>query len=129
MKILHALLGTRWAAICWTILILIAMCIPGNMIPQEQKFFVPDFDKLVHAVLFGTFVWLWCLYIHKKLVPGKKMARLFFYVFLGAALYGFGTELLQKYVIPMRDYDNADIIADMTGAAIAYGICNIRLLF
>jgi VanZ family protein len=105
------------------------MCIPGNMIPQEQKFFVPDFDKLVHAGLFGILVWLWCLYYHRNLLAGKKMARNFFYVFLASALYGFLTEILQKYVIPMRDYDNVDIIADLLGAAIGYGISNIRLLF
>jgi VanZ family protein len=99
------------------------------MLPQEQKFFVPNFDKLIHAGLFGTLVWLWCHYYHRRHNPGKKMARQFFYVFLAAALYGFGTEILQKFFIPMRDYDNADIIADLSGSAIAYGICNIRLLF
>ena len=129
MKGLRNIIGTRWAAICWTGLILVLISIPGNMIPQEQKFFVPDFDKLIHAVLFGTLVWLWCHYYHRKWIAGKKLARQFFYVFLAAALYGFGTEILQKYFIPMRDYDNVDIIADLTGAAIAYGICNIRLLF
>jgi VanZ family protein len=129
MKKLLGYLGTRWVAICWTILILILMCIPGNMIPQEQKFFVPDFDKLVHAGLFGILVWLWCLYYRRNLLPGKRLARIFFYVFLISGLYGFGTEFLQKYVIPMRDYDNVDIIADLVGAAIGYGICNIRLLF
>jgi VanZ family protein len=129
MKRLRNLIGMRWVAICWTVFILVLICIPGNMLPKEQKFFVPDFDKLIHAILFGTFVWLWCHYCHRKLSQGKKLARQFFYVFLAAALYGFGTEILQKYFIPMRDYDNADIIADLSGAAIAYGICNIRLLF
>jgi len=105
------------------------MCIPGNMIPQEQKFFVPDFDKLVHAGLFGVFVWLWCLYFRRKMIPGKKLTRAFFYIFLTASLYGFGTEILQKYVIPMRDYDNVDIIADIVGAGIGYGLSNMRLLF
>jgi hypothetical protein len=37
-------------------------------------------------------------------------------------------EFLQKCCIPLRDYDEADIIADMVGAGIGYGLSNLLLL-
>jgi VanZ family protein len=37
-------------------------------------------------------------------------------------------EYVQKYWIPGRDYDLADIIADMFGAGIGYGLSNLLLL-
>ncbi len=35
------------------------------------------------------------------------------------SLYGIGMEYVQKYFIPGRDFDLADIIADMIGAGLA----------
>ena len=37
-------------------------------------------------------------------------------------------EFVQKYFIPSRDFEIGDILADVVGAAIAYGICNIYLI-
>lgn len=128
MKTIRIYLGTRWVAVCWTIFILILISIPGNVLPSEEKFAVPNADKLVHSFLFGIFVWLWCLYYYRVGIRGRKLARIFFIFFLISIAYGIGTELIQKYFIPMREYDQSDIIADIIGAGIAYGICNIRLL-
>jgi VanZ family protein len=46
---------------------------------------------------------------------------------LGNAL-GIGMEFVQKYWIPFRDFDTEDIIADMIGAGLAYGVSNIYFL-
>jgi hypothetical protein len=127
MKRIKEYFGTRWLAITWTMVILILISIPGSMLPKEKNFAVPGFDKFVHATLFGIFVWLWCLYYQKNQVQGRRLTTQFFFVFLVAALYGISTEFIQKYLIPMRDFDKADIMADWTGAILAYGYCNIRL--
>jgi hypothetical protein len=37
-------------------------------------------------------------------------------------------EYVQKYFIPLRDLDPADMVADMIGAGIAYGVANIFLI-
>jgi VanZ family protein len=51
---------------------------------------------------------------------------IFFRIFIIASVFGTSTEFIQKY-IPLRDFDIADILADVVGAAIAYGIANIFL--
>jgi VanZ family protein len=85
------------------------------------------YDKFVHICLFGGFVLLWGIYYESKKLPQKKLLRLFFIVFIIACLYGTGMEYVQKYFIPMRDFDTWDIIADLVGAGLAYGICNMGL--
>ena len=127
MKRISIYLQRRWVAITWTIIIFILLAMPGSLIPKEQGFTIPYFDKLVHIILFGGFVLLWSFYFSKKKLGPKKLTRLFFIIFIIACVYGIGMEYVQKYFIPGRDYDQEDIIADMIGAALAYGFCNIRL--
>ncbi|HSZ87715.1 MAG TPA: VanZ family protein [Puia sp.] len=112
--------------IAWTIIVLILLTLPGSMLPQEKAFAIPNFDKLVHMSLFGGFVLLWSLYFNKKIINHRKLLIIFFRIFIIASLYGATTEFIQKY-IPSRDFDIADILADVAGAAIAYGIANIFL--
>jgi VanZ family protein len=55
------------------------------------------------------------------------LTRFFLWYALGN-IFGIATEYIQKYWIPGRDYDQADIIADMIGAGLAYGLSNIWLI-
>ncbi len=114
--------------IAWSLIILILLSLPGSVLPSESNFKIPEFDKFVHLVLFGGFVFLWCLFYSSKKYPQKKMLLLFFYIFAIAVIYGIGMEFAQKYLIPNRDYSEADIIADMIGAGLAYGISNVTLI-
>jgi VanZ family protein len=97
------------------------------MIPNESTFVIPNFDKVVHISLFGGFVILWSLFVTTKRKTNKKLLRSFFLIFIIAVIYGIGMEYVQKYFIPLRYYDDADIIADMIGAGLAYGISNLTL--
>ena len=112
----------------WTFIIGFLCFMPGSMIPNEGGFAIPNFDKFVHASMFGGFVFIWNLYLSNKIADSRRLLGLFFLVFILANAYGVGSELIQKCCIPMRDYDEADIIADMVGAGIAYGLSNIFLL-
>ena len=114
--------------VAWTLVIIILLSIPGSMLPNEQGFSIPDFDKFVHIVLFGVLVFLWCFYFNSKKYPLKKLMLLFFLTFLFSNALGIGMEFVQKYWIPFRDYSEGDIIADMIGAGFSYGICNIWLI-
>jgi len=78
-------------------------------------------------ILFGGFVLLWSIYFNKKIINQKKLLVVFFRIFILASVYGASTEFIQKYFIPSRDFDVADILADVAGAAIAYGISNVFL--
>jgi hypothetical protein len=113
--------------ITWSIIVMILLTLPGSMLPQEKIFSIPNFDKLVHMGLFGGFVLLWSIYFSKKILSQQKLLVIFFRIFIIASVYGTTTEFIQKYFIPSRDFDIADILADVVGAAIAYGIGNIYL--
>ena len=120
--------GKLFFPIIWTLVIGILCCMPGSMIPNEGGFAIPNFDKLVHLSLFGGFAFLWDLYLSNKISDTKRLLRLFFLVFILANAYGIGMELVQKCCIPMRDYDESDIIADMVGAGLGYGLSNLFLI-
>jgi|SRR6516225_3795277 VanZ family protein len=128
MKNLKKYLGKLYLAIGWSVIIFILLSLPGSMIPKEPSFILPGFDKLVHIGLFGGFVLLWCFYYSSKSLSIKKQLRVFFFIFLISSCYGIAMEYVQKYFIPMRDFDVADILADLMGAGLAYGICNISLI-
>lgn len=114
--------------VAWSIIIAVLCCMPGSMLPNEGGFKIPQFDKLVHMAMFGGFTFLWSLYVSNKISETPRLLRFFFLFFVLSNAYGVAMELVQKCCVAMRDYDEADIIADMVGAGIAYGICNLFLL-
>jgi VanZ family protein len=121
-------LSKIYIPLAWTLMILILLAMPGNMLPSEQGFSIPNFDKMVHFTLFGALVFFWCFYFYSKPITVKKLLLIFFIVFLCAGILGIGMEYVQKYFIPFRDFEEGDIIADIIGASIAYGICNVWLI-
>jgi VanZ family protein len=128
LRFIRKYLSALYVPIAWTLLIIIAMCLPGNYIPNEQGFKLPNFDKLVHMGMFGGFVFLWSLYLTKSRSRAGRLLLGFFCFYLLANGFGVAMEYVQKYWIPGRDYDLADIIADMFGAGIGYGLSNLLLL-
>ncbi|GGB13508.1 VanZ family protein [Puia dinghuensis] len=128
LRFIHKYLSALYVPIVWTLLVVIAMCIPGSYIPNEKLFYVPDFDKLVHITLFGGFVFLWSLYLTKRGLSFTRLLVGFFCFYMLSNLFGIAMEFVQKYWIPGRDYDLGDIIADMFGAGFGYGASSIFLL-
>jgi VanZ family protein len=124
---LYRLFSNRVPALLWSIIIFILLALPGNMLPNENHLAIPNLDKYVHIVLFGTFVFLWSLYFasknEKKAFPIRKSLT----VFIIACLYGTAMEYVQKYFIPNRDFDIYDIAADVVGAVLGFLI--VRLTF
>jgi len=117
---LQKLLSKHTPALLWTILILILISIPGNMLPKEEKTFIPNLDKLIHATLFGSFVFLWSIYYATRKEKNNHSNSRFVLILIIACLYGVATELMQKYLIPNRDYDIFDIMADSIGAVLGF---------
>lgn len=112
----------------WTCIVATLCCLPGSLLPNESHFRIPNFDKLVHISFFGGFVFLWNLYEAERVSETEKLLKLFFLWYVLGNIFGIGIEYIQKYWIPGRDYDQADIIADMIGAGLAYGLSNLLLL-
>lgn len=121
-------LSPLYVPVIWTLLIAFAMCLPGGYIPNENGFALPNFDKLIHLGMFGGFAFLWSLYLSRFRLPTGKLLLGFFCFYLLSNGFGVAMEFVQKYWIPGRDYDLADIIADMWGAGIGYGLSNLLLL-
>jgi len=121
-------LGKIYAAIGWTFLLILLLTLPGSMLPNESHFSIPQFDKFVHITLFGGFVLLWNFYLSRRPLSTKALLRWFFLIFMLGNALGIGMEFVQKYWIPFRDFDTEDIIADMIGAGLGYGVSNIYFL-
>jgi VanZ family protein len=116
---LHRILSHRFPALAWTIFIFILLSLPGKMLPNENHFSLPQLDKLVHIVLFGSFVFLWSFYYSTKR-KNSNLNRKYLTITIIACFYGYAMELVQKYFVPNRDYDINDIAADVIGAIIGF---------
>lgn len=121
--------GSLYVPVLWTIIIATLCCLPGSMLPKESHFRIPEFDKFVHMGMFGGFVFLWNLYESKRVGDFRRLIKIFFGFYVLGNVFGIAIEFIQKYWIPGRDYDLADMIADMIGAGLAYGLSNMWLLF
>lgn len=92
------------------------MILPGEDLPDEGIFSMPDFDKLVHFGFFFGFVWLWNHWYIGRHDTAISPHKSLFVIFLLACAYGIGMEYFQKYFTG-RTFDIRDIYADSAGAA------------
>lgn len=120
--------GRLYTPLAWTLLIEILLCLPGPSLPDTGSFEIPYFDKIIHIVIFGVFVLLWCLYYSKKRLSIDTLKVIFFWIYIAALFNGIAIEYIQLYLIPYRSFDQGDIIADVVSAGVVYGICNVKLL-
>jgi VanZ family protein len=112
----------------WTLLVQVLLCLPGQDLPSPGNFFFPDIDKLVHLVLFGGIVWFWAYFAYRKNWSGSRLRVFYFLLFIGASFNGILMEYIQLWFIPGRSYDTGDMLLDVLGAGLAYGMANIKLL-
>ena len=119
-QFLHKLFSSILPSIAWTAIILLLLCLPGGMFPKEEGFAISDFDKYVHATLFGGFVVLWCWYLAGKYPETLIPYSVAFGLFVLSCLFGIALEFVQKFWIPGRDYDPMDMVADSIGAFIGW---------
>ena len=113
---------TPWPALIWTGLIFFLLTIKTGTMESVPLFGIRNIDKLVHVVLFGIFVWLWCNYFLKD--GASKL--IFFLIILSGIAYGAGMEFYQDH-FTTREFELADIIADAAGVitgAVYFGIKN-----
>ena len=102
-----------WAA-AWAVLLLALTSWPGP--PQVPILSgIPDFDKLVHGVLYAVEAFL--LYRSVKWPGRPRFAFSRVLVILGVmAVWGVADETHQTW-IPGRSVEGGDVAADVTGAA------------
>ncbi|OAQ39079.1 glycine cleavage system protein H [Pedobacter psychrophilus] len=115
----------QWAAISWSILVIILCDLPSSDLPQAQHFF-EGFDKMVHL---GFFFVLTVFLFYGKI----KQQNSFDYrlltilkIILVNVLLGGGIELLQWKVFTYRSAEWWDFFADMAG--LGMGVFSYLLL-
>jgi len=126
--VINSLFRKLFVPLAWTVFIQVLLCLPGSSLPDTDSFHIPSLDKIVHIMLFGGFVFLWCYYFQARQKSPKTLKIIFFWVYAAACFNGVLMEFVQRDYIPGRSFDLGDIIADMAGAGLAYGISNIKLL-
>jgi VanZ family protein len=106
--------------IAWFLVVLILICLPGEDVPETAFSAIPDFDKLVHAVLFGGIVFWFSMPFKKREMERQVKINLFIKLTIATVIWGITTEFIQKYFITGRQFDLMDWAADSTGAIIAF---------
>lgn len=97
-------------AILWTLFIASSCLLPASAFKSFSFDSLIQLDKLVHLILYITFVILWYL-------AWPKWKRSYSYVLLVVGImYGVLIEILQSEMSLGRSYDIADILANTIGA-------------
>lgn len=114
--------------IAWFFIVCILTLMPGKDVPQVNWLgSIWEFDKLVHAALFGGMTFLFCLPLVKYPITHQEKLHYFIRIGLAVIVWGITIEFLQKYFIPGRDFELLDWAADTLGALIALWLV-IRIL-
>lgn len=114
--------------IAWFFVVDILTLMPASDVPQVSWMDnIPNFDKLVHAGLFGGLAFLFALPFMKSHFSKQQKLNYSIKISLAAIVWGITIEFLQKFYVPSRDFDLLDWAADSVGVIIAFWII-IRIL-
>jgi VanZ family protein len=105
-----------WIAFCWTLVVAYFCLVPSSDIPSVS---IPNLDKLAHAFFHFVFTILWFLFF-KKQVKKKNQIKLLVAAVFFSLFFGIGIELLQNRFTTTRNGDIFDVLANFSGAVIAF---------
>ncbi|MDD2530996.1 MAG: VanZ family protein [Bacteroidales bacterium] len=109
--------------VLWVALMFFAILAPSESLPKGIGFFsfIPYFDKIVHAIMFGGFAFL----LFGLFYPSKKLNYSVIATLIISILFAVFTELMQfllgEYI--HRSLEFWDVVADILGVVLAIGIC------
>lgn len=96
------------AALGWTLLVIISLSLPGSSVPSADLL---QYDKVLHAALFGVGVFLWL-----RVPAESNVAR--WIIVLAALAFAPASELYQELLGTGRAADPWDAVADVIGVVI-----------
>lgn len=119
--LLRKLCAKKFLPVFWTLLTIVLLCLPGSTIPGNgiEFFDIPNFDKIVHVILFGGIVFFWGGHYASKGSSGKGEVKLLILFTILSIVLGIVLEYVQFYFIPQRSFDRGDILADAGGSLAA----------
>ena len=100
----------RWTWIIWLILVCILSLIPGQGELKQSMFDWPHIDKLIHGIMYAILSLTMLKYFQEI-----SMSQPVIYVLIFCISWGIMIEFLQGSKIINRDFDIADIIANIIG--------------
>jgi len=103
-------------AVTWFIISIILLTLPGNDLPHNELFNLPNFDKLVHFGMFFLLTTLFCFPFSKLSAKLSVIISIFYKITFFVILYGIIMEFVQKYFTYQRSFDAADILFDALGS-------------
>lgn len=106
--------------IAWFFIVLFLIGMPGRDIPGNSFLESINFDKMVHALIFGLMVILFVRPLAASAMPVAHKKNYFILITICCILWGLATEYIQKYFVQGRDFDLWDFAADALGAGIAF---------
>ena len=113
-------------ALLWTIIIGVLTLVPGNYIPKVSSFL--DWlspDKLIHLLLFGIYTLLLCMGFSRQ-VKSSLLSQFPIIFSCGTGMvFAFFTEMMQAYIIPGRNGNVYDFLADTIGCLLGLIIWRI----
>jgi VanZ family protein len=104
-----------WVALYWTGIILFFCLIQSNNIPSVS---ISNLDKYVHSFFHFVFTLLWFVFFKKQLNEENGTLSLSI-SFLFSVFFGIGIEILQELFTATRKSDVLDVLANLSGAALA----------
>lgn len=117
-----------WPGIAWFFIVGVLTLMPAKDVPEIGWMDnIPNFDKLVHAGLFGGLAFLFCLPFINSRFSKKQKINYLIRIGLAAVIWGIAIEFLQKFYVPSRDFDLLDWAADSVGVIIALWLIVIIL--
>lgn len=118
--------------IAWFFVVLFLICLPKTDMPELDNWLAIllkkiEFDKWVHAFMFGLMAFLFISPFGKADFSAKRKKYFFLQILFLVSCWGLATECIQLYV-PGRDFDWLDWAADTLGAGIAFLYCRKHYL-
>ncbi|MCB0736194.1 MAG: VanZ family protein [Bacteroidetes bacterium] len=111
----------NWINIVWALFIIGAHAIPGSSLPKVY-WEIFEFDKIVHAALFGIWAFLLANGWHKQ-NRFFYLKRFYIRLILSICLmYALALEAAQYYIFASRAFELNDLLADIVGTVMGLGL-------
>lgn len=110
----------------WTLLIAVLTLLPGNYVPRITTFLEwLSPDKILHLILFGTYTYLLATGLQKQSWSSVLRRNPVIISIIIGIVFAFFIEVMQKHVIPGRNGNMFDFLADLVGAIIGIAVWHI----
>jgi VanZ family protein len=111
--------------IAWFFLVLVLIATPGYSLPKADKWMIQiSYDKIIHMGMFAVMAFLFMYpFVRSSALTRKQKWHYCIKIAISTAVWGLGTELIQKFFVPSRSFDLTDLLGDAIGGLAALIFC------